>query len=330
MVLIAFLADLIYVGIGLRSNLSSASSSLSEGREAITDADLQGARQSFASALRNARDADGLVVHPALRTTRALPWISSDARAVSLLTSVAETASLAGLQITELYDQLGVVSGTDLVGALFQDGRVRLDSIALARQTVSQLIASLSAASTLADGAPEPHLGVLAAGLERVRSEMSGALESLGRAETLLAAAPSLFGENTKTHYLLVIQNPSESRSSGGVIDYYGVLSAIDGKLRLGRVLPISTLGDASSQRSWSLINRSLDFSVAAPSILALRERYGPTTGRRYCLRSPRSRGPGKSHGPGPGTGPRSCDRTGQRVAGAHARRVRVLRGADR
>lgn len=278
-VLIAFLGDLAYVGMGLRSNLSSAGSSLSQGRAAITDADLQGARQSFASALRNARDADGLEGHPALRTARALPWISSDARAVSLLTSVAETASLAGLQITDLYDQLGVVSGTELVGALFEDGRVRLDSIALARQTVSQLIASLSGASTLVDEGVEPHIGVLASGLDRVRSEITKALETLVRAETLLAAAPSLFGEDTASRYLLVIQNPAESRSSGGVIDYYGVLSALDGDLQLGRVLPISTLADdVSSQKSWSLINRSIDFSVAAPSILS---RFEDDTGRR-------------------------------------------------
>ena len=228
--------------------------------------------------MKDARDADGLEGHPSLRTVRALPWISSDARAVSLLTSVAKIASRAGLEVTDLYDRLAVVPGTELVGALFQDGRVRLDSIALAGQTVSQLVASLSRASTLANEGVEPHIGSLAAGLDRVRSEVSEALETLQRAEMLFAAAPSLFGESTISRYLLLIQNPSESRSSGGIIEYYGVLSAMDGRLQLSRVLPISTLEDVPSEESWSLINSSVDFPIVARATLA---RFEGATGRR-------------------------------------------------
>lgn len=274
---IALLIDLVYAGIGLRSHLSTTGSSLSQGRNAIADSDLQDARRSFTRALENADEADGLGGHPSVRTARVLPWISSDARSVSLLTSVAEIASRAGLEITELYDRLGVVSGTGLVGALFADGQVQLDSIALATQTVSQLIESLARASDLANEEVEPHLDLLASGLGRVRSEVSEALETLQRAETLLSAAPSLFGENTTSRYLLVIQNPGESRSSGGVIDYYGVLSATDGKLELGRVQPISRLEDAPSEGSWSLINRSIDFPDVARAILT---RFEDDTGR--------------------------------------------------
>ena len=83
-VMIALLIDLVYVGFGLRSHLSSVSSSLSQGRQAIADADLQGARRSFAAGLKAARDADGLTSHPASRIAQAMPWISSDASAVSL------------------------------------------------------------------------------------------------------------------------------------------------------------------------------------------------------------------------------------------------------
>ena len=275
--LIALLSDLAYVAVRLRSNLSSASSSLSQGREAIADSDLPSARNGFNRALRNARNANGLEGHPSLRTLGVLPWISNDARAVSVLASVAEIASLAGLEVTELYDRLGVVSGTNLVGALFEDGRVKLDSVALASQTVTQLVESLSGASTLANEDVEPHLGTLTGGLDRVRSELSDALGTLRRADTLLAAAPSLFAESAKSQYLLVIQNPSQSRSTGGSIDYYGILSAIDGKLRLGQVRPISTLEETDPE-AWSLINRSVDFPDVAREII---ERFEGDTGRR-------------------------------------------------
>lgn len=275
--LIVLFIDLAYVGFGLRSRLLSASSSLNGGKEAINDADYVEANRDFRAALSDARDAATLEGNLGWRVVRALPGISGDARTVSVLTSVAELASLAGLDAIELYDRLGATK-SGLAGALFEDGRVRLDSMRLATTSISELVTSLMEASTLANEQVEPRLEALDDALSRVRSDVAEALSSLRRAEALLAASPSLFGENSRREYLLVIGNPSRSRASGGVIEYYAVLSATDGKLKLGPVLPISTLEELGAGRPWDTVNRSVDFPVVARAIL---HRFEKQAGRQ-------------------------------------------------
>ncbi len=273
----ALLVDLAYVGFGLRSRLLSASSSLGVGREAIVDADYEEANQEFRSALNEAREAIDLENHLGWRALGVVPGASDDTRAASVLASVAELSSLAGLDVIQLYERMGATR-SGLAGALFEDGTVRLDLVAEAARSVSSLTTDLQGASRLVNEDLDPRLGPLDDALNRVRHEMSEALGTLGRAETLLSASPSLFGENKTLEYLLVIQNPSRSRAGGGVIEYYGILTVRDGKLELESVLPISTLEETGVGKPWSTVNRSVDFPAVAQKILG---RYEDQTGNR-------------------------------------------------
>jgi hypothetical protein len=275
--LAALLVDLGYVGFGLRSRLLSASSSLGVGREAIVDADYEEANQEFRSALSEGREAIDLENHLGWRALGLVPGASDDTRAASVLASVTELSSLAGLDVIRLYERLGATR-SGIAGALFEDGTVRLDLVAEAARSVSSLTTTLLNGSRLINEDLDPRLGPLDDALKRVRHAMSEALRTLGGAEILLSASPSLLGDNKKVEYLLVIQNPSRSRAAGGVIEYYGILSATDGKLELGSVLPISTLEEAGVVKAWSTVNRSVDFPAVAREIL---RRYEDQTGNK-------------------------------------------------
>jgi Protein of unknown function (DUF4012) len=275
--LAALLVDLAYVGFGLRSRLLSASSSLGVGREAIVDADYEEANQEFRSALNEGREAIDLENHLGWRALGVVPGASDDTRAASVLASVTELSSLTGLDVIRLYERLGATR-TGIAGAFFEDGTVRLDLVAEAARSVSSLTTTLLNGSRLINEDLDPRLGPLDDALKRVRHAMSEALGTLGRAKILLSASPSLFGDNKKLEYLLVIQNPSRSRAAGGVIEYYGILSATDGKLELGSILPISTLEEAGVVKAWSTVNRSVDFPAVAREIL---RRYEDQTGNK-------------------------------------------------
>jgi hypothetical protein len=133
-------------------------------------------------------------------------------------------------------------------------------------------------AAELVNQGLEPRIGALDDALSDVRRNVSEAVGTLERTETLLAASPSLFGQGAASEYLLVIQNPSRSRASGGLIEYHAILSATDGKLQLGPVLPISTLESTESAAAWANINRSVSFPKVARKILEL---YQAQTGKR-------------------------------------------------
>ncbi len=273
----ALLADLVYAGLALRGRLSSASSSLGQGREAINEPDYEAADRSFRAALDNARDAAAFERHPGWRTLRALPVLSDDTETVSVLASVAALASTAGLDVIDLYERLGATR-TGLPGALFDDGRVRLDQVALASRSVSPLLESLTEGASLVRKDLEPRLNSLERALTEVRGDLSHAVETLQRSQTLLAASPSLFGQDSRREYLLLIQNSSTARATGGIIEYHAILSATDGGLKLGPVLPISSLAATGSRRTWVSVNRSVTFPTVARKIL---NRYEAQTGKR-------------------------------------------------
>ena len=275
--LVALLVDLAYVGLGLRSRLSSASSSLGRGRGAIDRADYGAANRNFRTALSDAREAAGLERHPGWQALRVVPGTSDDAATVSVLGAVAGLASRAGLDAIDLFDRLGATR-SGLAGALFEDGRVRLRSVARAARSISPLLEKVREAAELVNQGLEPRLGALDDALNDVRRNVSEAVGTLHRAETLLAASPSLFGQGAAREYLLVIQNPSTSRASGGVIEYHAIFSATDGKLQLGPVLPVSTLESTESAASWTKVNRSVSFPKVARKILEL---YEAQTGKR-------------------------------------------------
>ena len=273
----ALLVDLAYAGLALRGQLSSASSSLSQGHEAINEPDYEAADRNFRTALDNARDAAALERHPGWRALRAVPVFSDDTETVSVLASVADLASRAGLDVIDLYERLGATR-TGLPGALFDDGRVRLDQVALASRSVSPLLESLTEGENLVHKDLQPRLGSLDRALTEVRSDLSRAGETLRRAQTLLAASPSLFGQDSRREYLLLIQNSSTARATGGIIEYHAILTATDGELRLGPVLPISSLSATGAGNTWGRVNRSVSFPTVARNAL---NRYEAQTGRR-------------------------------------------------
>jgi hypothetical protein len=271
---IILMADLIYVGWSLRAHLQETQSFFAEGRSALIGGDYDAALRNFEMALEEARRASTLEARPGAWALRITPGISSDARAAAKLSTVAELAARAGLDAVSLYERLGATSA-GLAGALFDRGRVRMDSMGIALDGVDGLTSLLSEADELLHADLDPRIASIQDAWSRARSQVSKALTVFRRAATLLAAAPSLFGETAERRYLLLIQNPSQSRSSGGLIEYYGVLSVSDGRFKLDSISPISLLQNGSG--GWSSINKSPDFPAVARSALS---QFRAATGR--------------------------------------------------
>jgi hypothetical protein len=151
-----------------------------------------------------------------------------------------------------------------------------MESIATTLSGVKGLTSSMSEADELLEADLEPRLNAIEDALATARSEVAETQSVLRRAATLLVAAPSLFGDSTDRRYLLLLQNPSQSRATGGLIEYYGVLEVSEGRFELNRVSPISRLDDGSGD--WSSINESADFPAVARAVLSL---FRQQTGRR-------------------------------------------------
>jgi hypothetical protein len=276
LVLVALLADVVYVGLGLRSRMVSARTSLTSARSELEDGDYVTASGQFKQALADAGDASDLVGRPGGWALRVAPFTSSDARTVEVLIDVTNLVSRAGLDAVGLFDRLGVASG-GFAGSFYRAGHFRLQPMGTARSGVDELLERFSKADDLLDEDLDPFLPEIDDALATARSQVSETLATLTRADLVLSATPTLLGEDVNRHYLFVLQDPAQSRSSGGVIRYYGVLSASEGKLHLGKVRPIRkfTHRSGAGVRNFNL---SPDFPTVARWLLAY---FEERTGRR-------------------------------------------------
>lgn len=283
------LLDVIWVAVGL-SSIGGVDNRLDEGRAALETGDYQAAARAFKSALNESTSAGELTRHPAFSLARNLPGLSSDPRALAALIRAAEAGSRAGLDAVGAFQAMKAPSG-GIAAALYRDGTVRLKAALKGRSYIALLDRHLQEASEALGAAPQPRSDALQEALAEATVKVDDASEAVHKVRILLGAFPSLFGAETDRSYLLLFQSPSESRGTGGVFDYYGVLRARDGDLKLGEVRPVADLppslslsataapgwfvrqyGGLGALGNWDQINSSPSFPVVSRALLAMYE----------------------------------------------------------
>jgi hypothetical protein len=118
----------------------------------------------------------------------------------------------------------------------------------------------------------------------KVDRELARASRDADDAVKAARLAPAIFGGEGTRRYLVVVQNPAESRATGGFPGFWGTLTGEDGKVRLDDLEPITSLDPSPGEnrvlhapqdfvrryqrffpeRSWPNINMSPDFPTVA------------------------------------------------------------------
>lgn len=134
-----------------------------------------------------------------------------------------------------------VVTSTVVPEALtVVDGRIPLEEVERVTPALTRgadtLERSLARLRGIAD---DPYLlGPVRDAITTVRTELKrGAREARNTADAA-RLAPAIFGaDGEERRYLLVVQNPAENRGTGGLIGSFGILTARDGEIEVGRLL---------------------------------------------------------------------------------------------
>ena len=260
----------------------SAASHLKDARDAfvkaasVTDDPAEAGRwlteaQSL-SALAS-REAKSRLTFPA----RGIPVVRANIRALDALAEGSRAFSLASIDGVDLMANLrSKTTGVGLVR-----GSIDLE---LWRETSPQI----DRAHRLAEGGlkgVQRSGGLLAPPLADARTaflEQGGqTLTALTKSKQAAHLVPILFGSEAPRTWFLAIQNPVESRATGGFLGAFGILKANEGNLRLERLesnlsLPeIKNSPPASAEyveryerfdtrRSWQNVNMTPDFPTAA------------------------------------------------------------------
>lgn len=237
--------DALYVGVKLRTSLRSAASHLEDARARFDAENLSPTREALDEALISAAEAHGLTGHPSYVVASHLPLVGTDASVIRELSEAARRAARAGLSGIRALEEATGSEGESLAAALYRDGVVDFRAAERAFPFVREADRLLGLASDSLLRLPDPRFDVVSSALERARVEIVGASESAHKGVALLDALPSLMGNDGIREYLLIFQSPSEARGFGGFPGIYGILTAEEGRLELGRLRPISDLGRA-------------------------------------------------------------------------------------
>lgn len=244
--------DAVYAGVRIRTALLTANTRLTRAGELVLSGTTSDAVRELEAALRAAASARNMQRHPGLLLASHLPAVGPDVATAGALSHAAELTARAALSVIE---SSPTTSNRGLWESLYRRGRVHVDAMRRIDPGLARAESLLKNAARVLDGAPIATLPFLRDISLEARATVGRAASAAHDARALLRVAPTIFGQESPRRYLLAFQSPSEARGTGGFMGLYGVLTARNGRVDLGRVGPVEDLllhpSQAVSGPSW-------------------------------------------------------------------------------
>jgi hypothetical protein len=219
----------VWTGVRLvlvRSHLQDARTQLA----AVRDDLLAGKVSNAQAALRFARSetsaATSLSHDPVTRAWSHVPILG---RSVRVLQDVAVASDdLATRALSPALTATQALSGQ---GLRRPDGSLDLSVLARGEDRLRDAGKAADAVGRQLRAVPGLVPGGLAGARDKLADEASRLSAQLGNAQDALDAAPVFFGQGTTKHWFVLIQQPGESRGTGGIPGGFAVIEARDGRV---------------------------------------------------------------------------------------------------
>lgn len=226
----------------LKHNINVAFDQVGEIRSGLESGDTQ--------AVGEACEIAGKSISAIDRQTHSLPWmlltklpvVGGDVEGVQdIVSAVSDFSDTALPTVARLSDELSV-------GDLFQDGAVNTDALVGIQSFLTQIAPALRTAADDISAVPTARINRLDAVEGRAKSLLTTSadvVEALSDVDL-----PAMFGANGETRrYVMVAQNNSELRATGGFPGACVLLMLTDGKIELG---PTLTIQHFHANYSWT------------------------------------------------------------------------------
>jgi hypothetical protein len=219
-----------------------------------------------------------------------LPWAGANFQAASEAARSADDVVRLGAA-----PLIGILESLDWKSLLPSVDGIDLAPLAAAQPRIAGAAFAVSQSSDRLNGiATDELVPQLAGPLIKAREQLGSLRGGLNAAANAAEIAPDMLGANSTRQYLLLIQNNSESRATGGIPGALAVLTMDKGRLSLGDQTSAAALGvmtptlpvDFEQQQIYSTrigkfmqdVNLTPDFPTAASTAQAMWERK---TGQR-------------------------------------------------
>jgi len=225
--LIAVIATVAWVGVDAlhaRDELNTAAAQVHVLQGQVVKGDRKAAAATLKSMQSYAAAASSSTHGPHWTAVGVLPWIGPNVTAAQTVSEVID--GLATEALPTLMDATSLVDPTTLAPV---KGRVNLAPLAKAAPEVTAANAEVQSAVKRLDAiSPDGLLAALAAPLADLRTQVDKVALTTATADRAVRLLPPMLGAEGPREYLLLVQNNSEQRATGGVPTLIR-LRAVDG-----------------------------------------------------------------------------------------------------
>jgi hypothetical protein len=193
--------------------------------------DVDAARGTAAELSERAAAAVSLTSDPIWRMFEGIPALGTNLSVVRQLAAIVD--DVAQEAIAPLAQVAGEISVDDFRPV---DGKIDLEPLVQIQPTIAQAaqgIASSQAHARKVDTAGT--IAVVAAAAGQLRSAIDGAALSITAVDKALRIVPAMLGVDGPRNYLLLVQNPAELRSSGGIVGAVAMIHTESGAIQLSQ-----------------------------------------------------------------------------------------------
>ena len=239
LVVVVAVAVLVVTGMSAQRDLVRARSGLTRVQSSLLAGEPAVASERLLDVQRSTNDAAASTSNVVWRLAGAVPYIGRTPKAITKTSQTAD--DLATTALPGLVDAAALIDPAKLQ----PKGGSAVDTTAIAK-AVPVLELSAQAAADAArrmdavdvSGTPS----AVATRIQAVRDSVSELAKVTTSAAAAARIAPAMLGADGPRRYLLVVQTPSESRGTGGLIGAYAVVEADQGRLSVVTQGPRSRL----------------------------------------------------------------------------------------
>lgn len=231
-----------YKAAAISQELDSANRLVPELRESVVNNDAAAAVATVAELQVHTSKAREAAADPLWTMASALPWFGPNLQATSeVATSADDVARLGAAPLAGIFKTL------DWKSLLPNPQGLDLESLAAAQPKIASAAQAVGQSSDRLNAIDASELmPQISTPLVRAREQLNSFRDGLDSAADAARLLPDMLGATSSRQYLLLIQNNSEPRATGGIPGALAVLTVDKGRLTLSSQTSASAMGAVS------------------------------------------------------------------------------------
>lgn len=198
-------------------------------KEALKSGDVDALTASVDSIVKDTDALNLEITSPLWKFAARLPVVGEDVRSVQTLG--AASSALVNDALVPIAQSLSGKKLSDIM----HDGSFDVETISAVVAAVDKATPTIEGTLDTIDSLPEAHIPQVASAIDKVKARTTEVRDDLAKAKPMLDVLPQMLGANGQSRtYLVIAQNNSELRSTGGLPGSWGTVTINNGVLTMG------------------------------------------------------------------------------------------------